>query len=53
MEAVAKAKADGYTLLLGTTTLTTNAALGLKQPFDPLKDFQPISTIADIPDLSP
>src|SRR5471030_3549008 len=40
MEAVAKAKPDGYTLLLGTTTLATNAALGLKQPFDPLKDFQ-------------
>jgi tripartite-type tricarboxylate transporter receptor subunit TctC len=51
MEAVAKAKPDGYTLLLGTTTLATNAALGLKQPFDPLKDFQPISTVADIPDM--
>jgi tripartite-type tricarboxylate transporter receptor subunit TctC len=51
MEAVAKARPDGYTLLLGTTTLATNAALGLKQPFDPLKDFQPISTVADIPDM--
>jgi tripartite-type tricarboxylate transporter receptor subunit TctC len=51
MEAVAKAKPDGYTLLLGSTTLATNAALGLKQPFDPLKDFQPISSIADIPDM--
>ncbi|MBS0517867.1 MAG: tripartite tricarboxylate transporter substrate binding protein [Proteobacteria bacterium] len=51
MEAVAKARPDGTTLLLGTTTLATNAALGLKQPFEPLKDFQPVSTIADIPDL--
>jgi tripartite-type tricarboxylate transporter receptor subunit TctC len=51
MEVVAKSKPDGHTLLLGTTTLATNAALGLKQPFDPLKDFQPISTIADIPDM--
>ncbi|MBV8393222.1 MAG: tripartite tricarboxylate transporter substrate binding protein [Alphaproteobacteria bacterium] len=51
METVAKAKPDGYTLLLGSTTLATNAALGLKQPFDPLKDFQTISTIADIPDM--
>ena len=51
MEAVAKSKPDGHTLLLGTTTLATNAALGLKQPFEPLKDFQMISTIADIPDL--
>jgi len=51
MEAVAKARPDGYMLLLGTTTLATNAALGLKQPFDPLKDFQTISTVADIPDM--
>ena len=51
MELVAKSKPDGQTLLLGTTTLATNAALGLKQPYDPLKDFQPISTLADIPDL--
>src|SRR5882762_6465692 len=51
MELVAKSKPDGHTLLLGTTTLATNAALGLKQPYDPLKDFQPISTVADITDL--
>ena len=51
MDAVVKSKADGHTLLFGTTTLATNAALGLKQPFEPLKDFQAISTIADIPDL--
>ena len=51
MEAVAKSKPDGHTLLLGTTTLATNAALGLKQPYDPLKDFQPVSTLADIPDF--
>lgn len=51
MELVAKSKPDGHTLLLGTTTLATNAALGLKQPFDPLKDFQPISTLVDITDL--
>jgi len=51
MEVVAKSKPDGYTLLLGTTTLATNAALGLKQPYNPLKDFQPISTLADIPDF--
>jgi len=51
MELVAKSKPDGHTLLLGTTTLATNAALGLKQPYDPLKDFQPISTVVDIPDF--
>jgi tripartite-type tricarboxylate transporter receptor subunit TctC len=51
MDLVAKSKPDGHTLLLGTTTLATNAALGLKQPYDPLKDFQPVSTVADIPDI--
>lgn len=51
MEAVAKSKPDGHTLLLGSTTLATNVALGFQQPFDPLKDFQTISTIADIHDL--
>ena len=50
-ELVARSKPDGYTLLLGTTTLATNAALGLKQPYDPLKDFQPVTTLADIPDF--
>ena len=51
MELVARSKPDGYTLLLGTTTLATNVALGLKQPYDPLKDFQPVTTLADIPDF--
>ena len=51
MELVAKSKPDGHTLLLGTTTLATNAALGMKQPYEPLKDFQPITTLVDIPDF--
>jgi tripartite-type tricarboxylate transporter receptor subunit TctC len=51
MDLVAKSKPDGHTLLLGTTTLATNAALGMKQPYDPLKDFQPVTTLADIPDF--
>jgi tripartite-type tricarboxylate transporter receptor subunit TctC len=51
MDLVAKSKPDGHTFLLGTTTLATNAALGLKQPYDPLKDFQFVSTLVDIPDF--
>src|SRR3954469_15703066 len=51
MELVAKSKPDGHTLLLGTAALPNNAAPGLNQPYDPLKDFQPISTVADITDL--
>jgi tripartite-type tricarboxylate transporter receptor subunit TctC len=43
-EAVAKASADGYTLLFATMgTLTINPALYAKLPYDPLRDFTPIS----------
>lgn len=42
-EIVAKAKPDGYTLLLSTNSpLTTNAALYPNLGYDPLKDFVPI-----------
>nr|WP_315425813.1 tripartite tricarboxylate transporter substrate binding protein [uncultured Albidiferax sp.] len=46
---VAKAPADGYTLLLASTSLTTNAAIGKKLPYDPVKDLQPIGEIAASP----
>jgi len=39
---VAKAPADGYTLLLAVTSHTINATLVDKLPFDPIKDFAPI-----------
>lgn len=39
---VAKAPADGYTLLVGGTALGTNPALYSKLTYDPEKDFQPI-----------
>jgi tripartite-type tricarboxylate transporter receptor subunit TctC len=49
---VAKAPADGYTLLMGTTgTHTTNPAVYEKLPYDPLKDFAPVSNFADSPFL--
>ena len=44
-EAVAKSPADGYTLLLTATSLTTNPALK-PAPFDPVKDFAPIALLA-------
>src|SRR5215213_547956 len=41
---VAKAEPDGYTLLMATsTTLAINASLYSKLPYDPVKDFAPIS----------
>ncbi|MBC7803032.1 MAG: tripartite tricarboxylate transporter substrate binding protein [Candidatus Parcubacteria bacterium] len=49
MEAVAKAAPDGYTLLMGTPGLTTNAFLYEKLGFDPLKDLAPVSLIGSVP----
>lgn len=44
-DAVAKAKADGYTLLFATSTFATNAATEPKLPYDPIKDFAPVAMI--------
>ncbi|MES2245519.1 MAG: tripartite tricarboxylate transporter substrate binding protein [Pseudomonadota bacterium] len=49
---VAKAPADGYTLLLGTiSSHATAVGLYPKLPYDPLKDFIPITEITAIPNL--
>jgi tripartite-type tricarboxylate transporter receptor subunit TctC len=45
-EAVAKAPADGYTLLVGNDSLfVTNAHLYQQMPFDPLKDLVPVTSL--------
>jgi tripartite-type tricarboxylate transporter receptor subunit TctC len=49
-ELVAKAPADGYTLMLGTVSShAINPALNPKLPFDPLRDFTPVAPVASIP----
>lgn len=42
---VAKSPPDGYTLLIGSSSYTTNAASRSDQGFDPLKDLKAISMI--------
>jgi len=50
--AVAKAPADGYTLLLGTvSTHAINQFMYSNMQFDPAKDFQPVSLIARLPNM--
>ena len=46
-QAVAMAAPDGYTLLLGAGgSLTINVQLNSNKPYDPFKDFAPISMVA-------
>ena len=47
-EFVAKSPPDGYTLLVGTTgSLSNNPLLYSKLPYDSLRDFAPISNVAN------
>lgn len=51
-EIVAKSPSDGYTLLMGTVgTHGINRALYNKLPFDPIKDFAPITVVAGVPNV--
>ncbi len=42
-DAVAKSAPDGYTLLMGLSTLAINPSMYAKLPYDALRDFAPIS----------
>ena len=48
---VAKAPPDGYTLLISPNALAINAALYRKLPYNTLRDFAPISLVADQPNI--
>jgi tripartite-type tricarboxylate transporter receptor subunit TctC len=45
-EQVAKAAPDGYMLLVVSSSFTINASTYAKLPFDPLRDFAPVSSLA-------
>ena len=51
-ELVAKAPADGYTMLMGTVgTHAINASLYAKMPYDHVKDFAPVILVAAVPNV--
>jgi tripartite-type tricarboxylate transporter receptor subunit TctC len=49
-DALAKAKPDGYTIMItpGSSTLAAAPHLSKSLPFDPLKDIQPVTTVAKL-----
>ncbi len=49
-QAVANARADGYTLLLSSnSTYTVNPVIHAKLPYDPAKNFEPVGMVATLP----
>ena len=48
---VAKAAPDGYTLLFAPAPIAMNTALGLKLPYDPMKNFEYVTLVARIPGI--
>jgi tripartite-type tricarboxylate transporter receptor subunit TctC len=50
-DAVAKSAADGYTLLMGLSTLAINPSMYAKLPYDALRDFAPISQAVSSPNI--
>ena len=51
-EIVAKSKPDGYTLLINTVgTHAINPAIFASMPFDPIKDFTPVTNLVNLPSV--
>jgi|SRR5579871_1168898 len=48
---VAHAEADGYTLLTSSSAYVVNPSLFAKVPYDPLKDFAPITELGTTPNV--
>jgi tripartite-type tricarboxylate transporter receptor subunit TctC len=51
MGQAARAQPDGYTLLLASTAIAVNPALFKTLPYDPFKDFAPISELVTSPNV--
>jgi tripartite-type tricarboxylate transporter receptor subunit TctC len=50
-EYVARAAPDGYTLLIGQSTMTIVPSTFKKVGFDPIKDFSPVSMVVVVPQV--
>jgi len=51
IELAAKAPADGYTLLMAASTLAINPIMFKTVPYDPIRDFAPITQAASLPNV--
>jgi tripartite-type tricarboxylate transporter receptor subunit TctC len=51
IEAAARSAPDGYTLLVSASTLALNSVLYKHVPYDPLRDFAPITLAATAPNI--
>jgi tripartite-type tricarboxylate transporter receptor subunit TctC len=50
-EIAAKAAPDGYTLLLVSPSHAINPALHSKMPYDSVRDFSPVTQLAEVPNI--
>src|ERR1700694_4571061 len=48
---VARAPADGYTMLVVSTGFIVNPSMYAKIPYDPIKDFSPVTLVASSPNV--
>jgi tripartite-type tricarboxylate transporter receptor subunit TctC len=51
IELAAKSPADGYTILMAASTLAINPVMYKKVPYDPVRDFAPITQAATLPNV--
>jgi tripartite-type tricarboxylate transporter receptor subunit TctC len=51
IEAAARSAPDGYTLLVSASTIALNSVLYKKVPYDPLRDFTPVTLAATAPNI--